>query len=218
MATAVARAVSEILGRETAGTTVAIQGFGNVGKWTARFLHDWGAIVVGVSDIGCAVYKAAGLPIDEMCSVKELSTTTLGKIGHDDLLKLSVDVLIPAAIGGVIGGSLASDLNAKLIVEAANDPTTPEGDRLLEERGIPVIPDILANSGGVIASYIEWRQAKSGSLTEKTETYEVIDKQISRAYARVADLARSDSISRRLAAQCLAVDEVASSMQDRGWI
>lgn len=218
VATATSRAVAEILNKDLTGITVAIQGFGNVGKWTAKFLKDWGAIVVGISDIGCAVYQDSGLPIDEMICVKELSETALGNIGHDDLLRLPVDVLIPAAVGGVIDGSLASEMKAKLIVEAANDPTTAEGDRILEERGIPAIPDMLANAGGVIASYIEWRQAKSGSLTDKTETYEVIDKQISNAYARMADLARSEKIGRRLAAQCLAVDEVAKSMQDRGWI
>ena len=114
--------------------------------------------------------------------------------------------------------SLPSNLNGRDFVVGDLHGCFDLLDRLLEERGVPVIPDILANAGGVIASYIEWRQAKSGSLTEKTETYEVIDKQISKAYASVADFARSESISRRLAAQCLAVDEVASSMQDRGWI
>lgn len=106
--------------------------------------------------------------------------------------------LIPAAKGRVIDATLAADLKAKLIVEAANDPTTSEGDAVLYQRGIPVIPDFLANSGGVVASYIEWRQAKSGSLTDKKETYEFVERQITRAFEQVWRLQlRRTSVSGR---------------------
>lgn len=113
---------------------------------------------------------------------------------------------------------LRQKIQAKLIVEAANDPTTTEGDKILSERKIPVIPDILANAGGVVASYIEWRQAKSGSLTEKEETYAAIEKQLSQAYRETAEVVQSMGISHRLAAQIIAVNEVVQSMHDRGWI
>ena len=129
-----------------------------------------------------------------------------------------MDVLVPAATGGVINKGVAPNIHAKLIVEGANDPTTPEADQILIDRNIEVVPDILANSGGVIASYIEWRQAKSGSLTDKSVTYDVINKQITRAYTDVEKFATEKKISHRISAQSIAVHEVVESMKDRGWI
>ena len=211
-------AASSVLGKDLSGLTVAVQGFGNVGKWTAKFLSDRGARVVGVSDVTTAVYAEAGLPIAELMQAGSLDEAGQPKIPRDELLRLPVDVLVPAATGGAITGDVAASLRAAMVVEAANDPTTREGDAVLRERGIAVIPDILANSGGVIASYIEWRQAKSGSLTEKSETYEAIEKQISRAFGAVAELAAREQVSHRLASWVLAVDEVVQSMRDRGWI
>lgn len=208
-------AAERVLGKPVQDLTVAVQGFGNVGGWTARFLAEWGAKVMAVSDVGSAVYMEAGLPIGQAQTISALGGEA---IDRDALLTLPVDVLIPAAKGGVLTAETASRLQAKLVVEAANDPTTPEGDTVLQDRGISAIPDILANAGGVIASYIEWRQAKSGSLTDKEETYAVIDKQISRAFDDVSALAESRGVSHRLAAQILAVDEVVQSMNDRGWI
>jgi glutamate dehydrogenase/leucine dehydrogenase len=150
--------------------------------------------------------------------VKTISETTLPSINPKELLLLPVDILIPAALEDVITGEVAENLKAKVIIEAANDPTTLEGNIILEKRGIPVVPDILANSGGVIASYIEWRKAKSGSLTDKSETYDVISKQISSAYKDVFDISKSKNIPLRLASHIIAVDEVIQSMLDRGWI
>lgn len=218
VASIVKTAAVGMLGKDLSGVTVAVQGFGNVGKWTARLLSDWGARVVAVSDANGAVYMESGLPLADMAAVKTLDEVSLPKINRDDLLTLPVDVLVPAAIGGVLTGEVASKAQAKIIVEAANDPTTTEGDKILFERGISVLPDILANAGGVIASYIEWRQAKSGSLTDKLETYKAIDKQILGAYNDVVEFARQAGISHRLAAQVLAVNEVVESMRDRGWI
>jgi glutamate dehydrogenase (NAD(P)+) len=206
------------MGRGLSGVTVAVQGFGNVGKWSARFLAEWGARIVALSDVKCAVCADKGIGAEDMSQARSPADLRLPEIPRDELLLQSVDVLIPAATGGVIDGEVASKLRAKLIIEAANDPVTAEGDVVLRDRGIPAIPDILANSGGVIASYIEWRQAKSGSLTEKSETYEVIEHQISRAYADVSEIAKRQGVSHRLAAQILAVDEVVQSMRDRGWI
>lgn len=218
VATSVRLAASTLLGKELSDLTVAIQGYGNVGLWAAQFLAKWGAKVVAVSDIGASVYMDSGLPIADITNTQILSTSGMPTIYRDELLTLPVDVLIPAATGGVIDGDLASKLNAKLIVEAANDPTTADGDKTLESRGIPVLPDFLANSGGVIASYIEWRQGKSGSLTDACETYEFIERQISRAFEQVIEIASKNKASLRVAAQILAVNEVVESMRDRGWI
>jgi len=211
-------ASSGIMGKDLEGLKVAVQGFGNVGKWTALFLANWGAKVVAVSDATGAVYMEDGLPVAKMASAKTLDEVDLPRIQREDLLAVPVDVFIPAAVGGVIDENVASKLQAGLVVEAANDPTTAEGDMVLKDRGICVIPDILANAGGVIASYIEWRQAKSGSLTEKSETYHAIEKQMSQAYEEVIAAVERENISHRLAAQVLAVNEVVESMRDRGWI
>jgi len=218
VASIVKTAAQGILGKDLPGATVAVQGFGNVGKWTARFLADWGARVVAVSDASGAVFMEGGLPIAEMAGVKTLDEVNLPRIDREDLLTLPVDVLVPAAVGGVLTGDVASNVRAKLVVEAANDPTTTEGDKVLRERGISVVPDILANAGGVVASYIEWRQAKSGSLTDKLETYQAIEKQILGAYQSVVEVAERERISHRLAAHLLAVNEVVETMRDRGWI
>jgi len=211
-------AAQDILGKDIEDLSVAVQGFGNVGKWTARFLSDWGARVVAISDVSTGIYQESGVNVSEIAGAHLLSETSLPRVNRDDVLTMPVDVLVPAAFGGVIDGELASKIPAKLIVEAANDPTLTEADTVLAERGIQVVPDILANSGGVIASYIEWRQAKSGSLTDRRETYNAIDKQITHAYEGVAEMAKSKDISLRLAAEVLAVDEVVQSMKDRGWI
>jgi len=218
VATVVKAVANDILRKDLSEVTVGIQGFGNVGSWTARFLHRWGAKIVAISDVTSALYDEAGLPIGEILGGVPLSHASAPKISRDDLLFLPVDVLVPAAVESVITETTAPKISAKVVVEAANDPTTTEGDAILRQRGIPAIPDILANAGGVIASYIEWRQAKSGSLTEKEETYAAIEKQILQAYKETVELARRENISHRLAAQVLAVDEVVQSMRDRGWI
>jgi len=218
VATVVKNAARQLLGKDLAGLTVAVQGFGNVGGWTARLLSEWGARIVAVSDVYAAVIDESELRMDELFGSADLSKTGITQIPRDDLLLLPVDVLIPAATGGVIDTAVASKMKAKLVVEAANDPTTREADAVLAERGISVMPDILANAGGVVASYIEWRQAKSGSLTEKKETYDAIERQITRAYGDVIKLAEREKITHRLAAQVLAVHEVVESMRDRGWI
>lgn len=218
VATITRMAARDLLGRDVDGVTVAVQGFGNVGSWTARFLAEWGAKVVAVSDVRCGVYDEHGLPVEQLSDAHELCNGGFKQIPRDELLTLPVDILIPAAIGGVIDAEMAGRLQAKLVIEAANDPTTLEADGILRGRGIPVLPDILANSGGVIASYIEWRQAKSGSLTDKAETYEAVERQIGGAYDEVMDAARHHDIPHRLAAQVIAVHEVVESMRDRGWI
>lgn len=211
-------AAEAILHRKIEGATVAIQGFGNVGKWTATFLAEWGAKVVAISDIYSAAYWEDGMTADKMLGCSTVAQMGYPAINADELLVMPVDILIPAAIENVITEEIASRTQAKLIIEAANDPTQDKADTILAKRGIPVIPDILANAGGVIASYIEWRQAKSGSLTDKLETYAAIDKQMQPAFSEVLTVSKDYNISQRLAAQILAVDEVVKSMVDRCWL
>lgn len=211
-------AASEYLKKDISECTVAVQGFGNVGSWAARFFAKSGARVVGVSDVNCACIAEEGLPIGQLTGNGGLECWNGQCIPRDELLNLPVDILVPAAMGGVIDEKVASEIKAKLVVEAANDPTEKAADAVLAERGIPVVPDILANSGGVIASYIEWRQGKSGSLTDKDETYSIIEKQIRRAYENVSALTGDLGVTLKLASHILAVDEMVQSMADRLWI
>jgi glutamate dehydrogenase (NAD(P)+) len=129
-----------------------------------------------------------------------------------------VDVLIPAAVENVLNEKTTPRVKAKMVVEGANGPTTAEGDRILEERGVVTVPDILANAGGVIASYIEWRNAKSGSITDREEVFESLENVIGSAYDEVMGFAKARKTSLRLAAQAVAVEEVVGAMRDRGWI
>lgn len=213
----------QFLGGDLKGKRVAVQGFGNVGSWTAVFLAGQGARVVAVSDVHGGVYDAEGLDLDRLrAAVAE--GVPLGQlagahaIGNDDLLRLDVDILVPAASGDQIDGDVAKDVRARLIVEGANGPITPSGDGVLEERGITVVPDILANAGGVVASYVEWRNAKSGSITDKEDTYDTITRTLDKAYRRVVGQAKESRIPLRTAAHAVAVKEVVEAMKDRGWI
>lgn len=151
------------LKRELKGSTVALQGFGNVGSFVAKFLHEAGARVVGVSDAYGGVANKDGLDIPALLEYANKNHAVQGFPGGDSitnnaLLTSHVDVLIPAALGGVLTKEIAEDVKASIIVEAANGPTTPEADAIFERRGIHVIPDILANAGGVTVSYFEWVQ------------------------------------------------------------
>ncbi len=216
-------ALKDVLKKDVAGATVAVQGFGNVGSWAAKFLADWGAKVVAVSDAHGAYHRAKGLDIDALRKQTDRTGAVQGKtqadvITNEELLGLDVDVLIPAAVENVLNGKTAGNVRAKLVVEGANGPTTPEGDRILEKAGVVAVPDILANSGGVIASYIEWRNAKSGSITDREEVFESLEKVIGRAYQEVMAFAKERKSSLRLAAQAVAVEEVVGAMRDRGWI
>ena len=151
-----------------------------------------------------------------------MSVSDLSRIGssmdRDELLKLPVDILVPAAGGHVLTGENSPCITAKLIVEGANEPTTKLGDSALVENGITIIPDILANSGGVIASYAEWRQAKSGEVLEREQTFSIIEDRIGRAYSAVKTAAAEMGVTHRIAAHAIAVNEVTQTMIERKWI
>lgn len=157
------REAANVVGVQLNGASAALQGFGNVGSMTAKFLHQLGVKVVAVSDVNGAIYKKDGLPVPDL-----IEFTSRGKsiaeyrkaepIRHEDLFRLPVDIFVPAAIENQITSETATHMQVKIVAEAANGPTTPEGNRILENKGVFIIPDILCNAGGVTVSYFEWVQ------------------------------------------------------------
>ena len=199
---------------------VAIQGFGKVGPQTALFLKEMGALIVGVSDTSGGIYDSAGLNVEELIKHKESGRPVQEfgseKISGDDLLTLDVDMLVLAALENAITEENAPDVKADLIVEGANKPITAGAEKIL--KNTTIIPDIFASSGGVIASYIEWHQGKSGSLTEKEEIYATIDKAMHTTFYDMLTFAKENKVNYRTAALSLALRKILSAMQDRGWI
>jgi len=214
-------ATSRLLAKPVSEVTVAVQGFGNVGSWAAQFLSEWGCKVVAISDASGGIYDSQGLDVSLLMECARKNGGLRGRaadITNEELLALDVDCLIPAAVGNVLTAHNASAVRAKLVVEGANGPTTPEADAVFAEGGVPVVPDILANSGGVIASYIEWRKAKSGSITGRDEVFEAIDHLVGETFEGVSAFAEEKGVPHRTAAQASAVEEVVSAMRDRGWV
>jgi len=215
-------ALEKLRNKDAKESTIAVQGFGNVGSWTCNFLSESGSRIVAVADADGGVFNSDGLNIkdlhkhvDEKGTAKDFS----GKaITNEELLALDVDVLIPAAVENVINRETAPRVRAKIVVEGANGPTTAEGDTILRNGGSVVVPDILANSGGVIASYVEWRSGKSGSITPRQEVYNTLRETIEDAFHRVTETSDRLDLSYRDAAMVLAVDEVVKAMHDRGWV
>ncbi|HYM16479.1 MAG TPA: Glu/Leu/Phe/Val dehydrogenase [Dehalococcoidia bacterium] len=204
------------------GARVAVQGFGNVGSVAARLLAAAGASIVAVSDSTGAVYSAGGLgDIDALLARKhERGFVPDGLPGvhitNAELLELPVDILVPAALEGQIHGGNAARIKAPMIVEAANGPTTPEADRILNANGVYVVPDILANAGGVIVSYFEWVQDLQSFFWEEDEVNNRLQRVIERAFNEVAALHAEQGGSMRDAAYTLAVRRVVEATEIRG--
>ena len=201
------------LGRSIAGTTFAIQGYGNVGSFAARFLHEAGGKLIAVSDAFGAITHPEGLDIPALDRHVGINRKVVGFKGGDaasneQLLTMPVDVLIPAALGGVIDADLARSIQAKVIVEAANGPTWPEADDILQSRGIPVVPDILANAGGVIVSYFEWVQNQQQFRWTLDQVRREQETRMVESFAKVHDLAQRKSVPMRTAAFMLAIQRV----------
>ena len=200
---------------------VAIQGFGNAGAIAAELLHDEGARVVAVSDRKGASYDERGLDIPKLVRYKQETGSVVGFPGSQrlqvhELLEAPCDILIPAATEGQLTGSNAGRVQARLIAEAANGPTTPEADRIFFERGVQVIPDILANAGGVTVSYFEWVQDLQSFFWTQDEISEKLHHIIERAYSEVTRLAHDEQIDMRTAANMVAIKRVAEATQLRG--
>jgi len=216
-------ALRGLFNQDVVGCTVGVQGFGNVGSHVAKFLHAAGARVVAISHISGGLYNENGLDIPALIERAGSNATLDGATGgdaisNDELLALSVDVLAPCAAGNVLNDTNAANVRARLIVEGANSPTTPEADRVFADGGPPVVPDILANAGGVIASYLEWSDAKSGRMSTAEETFAEIEANLTRSFDEVLDFSREHKTTLRAASHVVAVREVMNAMHDRGWI
>ncbi|GAB3320276.1 Glu/Leu/Phe/Val dehydrogenase [Haloplanus rallus] len=202
-------------------TTVAVQGFGSVGAKAARLLDEWGATVVAVSDVSGGIYDADGLETHEIESHDERpeavsATEGVSRITNEALLELDVDVLIPAAVGNVLTSANADAVRADIIVEGANGPTTAEADRIFAERGVPVVPDIIANAGGVTVSYFEWLQDINRRQWSLDRVREELESEMLSAWRDVrAEFTRRD-VTWREAAYIVALSRVAEAKSTRG--
>ena len=213
--------LKDVGGGEIRGKRCAIQGFGNVGSWTARFLHEAGAKVVAVSDHRGGITNPEGLDVPKLVEHARRTRTVAGFPGVDsisnaELLVSDVDVLIPAALGGVITKENARDVRARYLVEAANAPTTPEADEILTERGIPILPDIYANAGGVTVSYFEWTQNIQQFTWEEAKIVGELRRYMSEAYATLSRVARERRVPLRTAAFIVAIGRVGRATVLRG--
>lgn len=210
------------LGLPLQGSTVAIQGFGNAGRISAMLLSEMGCKIVAVSDSKGAIYDPAGLDIDRVGHLKDTgSIMEYGdkyQITNHDLLELDVDILIPAAMENVITSTNAHCIKAKIVAEAANGPTTPEADHIMESKGIIVIPDILANAGGVTVSYFEWVQNLMHHYWTEEEVNCKLKVKMVEAYQSVRDLSKQYEVDLRTAAFMVSILRITQAMKARGWI
>jgi len=201
--------------------SAAIQGFGKVGGPLARFLHEKGCRVVAVGDERGAIVRSDGLDVAALSAHVARTGSVVGFADADpldpaELLALDVDVLFPAAVEGVLDEESAARVKARWVVEAANGPTTTEGDRVLADRGVVVVPDILANAGGVVVSYFEWVQANQAYWWTEREIEERLEHRMLEAYAAVSQVSRAEGISLRDAALVIGVRRVAEAHLIRG--
>jgi glutamate dehydrogenase (NAD(P)+) len=211
------------IGTSFKNANVAIQGFGNVGLFAALFAHELGARIVALSDVSGGIANQNGLEIPKLAQfartrrpLAEYEAEGVSHITNDALLTCEADVLIPAALGGVLTREVASEVRAKVVVEAANAPTFPEADEIFEERGITVIPDILANAGGVTVSYFEWTQNLQCLHWTETEVNNRLRQVVTAAYATIRGLVQSRKLSWRTAAYIVALGRVAKAAMLRG--
>jgi glutamate dehydrogenase (NAD(P)+) len=201
------------LKRKASGTTVALQGFGNVGSFAARFLHEQGARILGVSDASGGVWNQEGLDVPALLehakshgSIKHF--TGGDAISNEQLLASEVDVLIPAALGNVFDAQNAEHVRATYIIEAANNPTGPDADEVFHRKEIVVVPDILANAGGVTVSYFEWVQNRQHFKWELERVRTELDRIMTDSFDRVWDIAESRKVPLRVAAYLLGIGRV----------
>lgn len=201
---------------------VVIQGFGNAGSFLAKFLSDQGAKVIGISDAYGALHDPNGLDIDYLLDRRDSfgTVTTLfeNTISNQDLLELDCDILVPAAIENQITSDNAHNIKATIVVEAANGPTTTEATKILHERGILLVPDVLASAGGVTVSYFEWVQNNQGYYWTEEEVSEKLHKKMVDAFENIYNVASTRNINMRLAAYMVGVRRTAEASRFRGWV
>ncbi|MDA1347448.1 MAG: glutamate dehydrogenase [Chloroflexi bacterium] len=215
--------VAKDAGIDLKGGGVIVQGFGNVGSWTARIADEMGCNVVGVSDIQGGSYRSDGIDMKQLLRHKDETGTVTGlpgadSVSNEELLEQPCDFLIPAAIDGVIHAENAPRIKAKMVIEAANHPVIPEADRILNDRGIKILPDILVNAGGVIVSYFEWSQNLYQAHWKEDRVTTELKKIMTRAYRKVSETAEREAITYRDAAFLIGVGSVAHVARMRGFI
>jgi glutamate dehydrogenase (NAD(P)+) len=217
----ITREAADYFGMDLSETTVAVQGYGSVGANAARLLDDWGADVVAVSDVNGAIYDPEGLDTRSVPTHREEPEAVMKYdapevLSNEAVLELDVDVLIPAAVGNVITAENAHDVRADVVVEGANGPTTFAADEILDERGVPVIPDILANAGGVTVSYFEWLQDINRRAWSLERVHEELEAEMTDAWNAVRAEVDGRGVSWRDAAYIVALERVADAHGRRG--
>lgn len=218
------REAAKVLGLELRGATAAIQGYGNAGQFAHELATELlGMTVVAVSDSRGGIYNADGLDFDETLRHKRETGSVVdmpdsSSLSNEDLLKLQVDVLFPAALENVITADNAAAVQAKIVAELANGPTTPEADKILHDNDVYVIPDFLCNAGGVTVSYFEQVQNAYNFYWPLAEVHQRLDEKMTAAFHAVHKMARAKGVHNRLAAYLVAVDRVAEAAKLRGWV
>jgi glutamate dehydrogenase len=211
-----------VKGIQLNGAKVVVQGFGNAGSYLAKYMKDAGALVVGISDAYGALYQPNGLDIDELLERRDSfgSVTKLYRdtITNKELLELPCDILVPAAIENQITTDNAPNIQASIVVEAANGPTTMAATDVLDRRGILVVPDVLGNSGGVIVSYFEWVQNNQGYYWSDSEVDTNLSRVLQRSFSAVYAASQKYSVNMRLAAYIVGVQRMAEAARWRGWV
>jgi glutamate dehydrogenase (NAD(P)+) len=207
--------------RSLAGMTAAVQGFGNVGSFLAKFLHEEGAKVVAISDSTTAWYNPKGIDVPTAFAYKREHHTLAGLKGaeaitNEELLLLDCDILAPCALEQVIDERNADQVKARIICEGANGPVTPSADAILEDNGVLILPDVLANAGGVVVSYFEWVQGLQEYFWKEAEVNAKLNDIVSRAFDETWDTAQRRNMPMRVAAYGLAVQRVAEATITRG--
>lgn len=208
-------------GISLSSSTAVVQGFGNVGSATVRFLHKAGAKVIAVSDVKGAIYNARGLDIERLLAHQKANGSVTGfsdsePITNQQLLETPCDILVPAALQGQITKKNAANVRAKIVIEAANGPTTPEADTILNANGIMVVPDILANAGGVVVSYFEWVQDLQAFFWTENEVNNKMEAIMKNAFRQVWEASEHHKTNLRLAAYSVGVGRVAEATLRRG--
>ncbi|KIL44089.1 Glu/Leu/Phe/Val family dehydrogenase [Jeotgalibacillus campisalis] len=204
------------------GARVVVQGFGNAGSFLAKFMHDAGAKVIAISDAHGAIHDPEGLDIDYLLDRRDSfgTVTTLfeNTLTNSELLEIECDILVPAAVSNQITAENVDRINASIIVEAANGPTTIEATKRLNDRGVLLVPDVLASAGGVTVSYFEWVQNNQGYYWTEEEVNEKLEKKLITAFNQVYDLSQSRKVNMRLAAYMVGVRKSAEASRFRGWV
>ncbi|HHW57405.1 MAG TPA: Glu/Leu/Phe/Val dehydrogenase [Clostridia bacterium] len=216
------RELAKKMGLELKGAKVAVQGFGNVGSYTALILQKYGAKIVAISNSRTCIYSEKGIDVEKLIEYREKTENIAGfadtkELPKEEIFTLDVDIFVPAALENVITSQNADEIKAKIVAEGANGPTTPEADEILDKKGIVVIPDILANAGGVTVSYFEWVQNFYGFYWTEEEVLKREEQLMVDAFNSVYEISRQYNVNMRTAAYMLSIKRVAEAMKAKGW-